>query len=193
MFCTGWSVVEIPRCCRPNSTVLLSVELARPRKNFFYVFVGGVTNRLQDVHHGAHQLVCVSVRDEILHLFVSRHVGCHAEAQREVTCHPLRLLAVRRKSCGVEPTLEVKGGLVRIVPQRIGDSNVLVVQTFEHRRSLMVHASGIYSMHTSRARALVSVQLRCIFPQTLAALSAAIGVAVHLNVFLYTKNVSRED
>ena len=56
----------------------------------------------------------------------------------------------------------------------------------------MVQASGIDPTHTSRARALVSVQLPCTFKQTHAALSAAIGVAVHLNV-LYVRKVSRED
>ena len=157
----------------PNSIVLLPVEIACPRKNF-YVFVGGVTHLLQDVHHGAHQLVGVSIRDETLLLFVSRHVGCHVDAQRDVTRHPLHLVAVRRKSCGVEPTLEVKVGTVRIVRQRFGDSNALVVQTFEHRRSRMAHAAGIDPIHTSRARALVSVQFTRVFKQTLAALPASV-------------------
>ena len=75
--------------------------------------VGGVTHRSQDIHHGAHQLVGVSIRNETFHLFVSGYVGCHADAQRDVTRHPLDLVAVRRKSYGVEPTL--KGGSVRIV------------------------------------------------------------------------------
>ena len=149
---------------------------------------GGVTHRLQDVHHGAHQLVDVSIRDETLHLFVSRHVGRHADAQRDVACHPLDIIAIRRKLCGVEPTLEIKGGSVRVVMQRFGDSNVLVVQTFEHRRSRIVHAAGIDPTHTSHARALVSDQLPCTFKQTLAALPTLIGMAVRLNV-LYVRKV----
>ena len=52
----------------------------------------------------------------------------------------------------------------------------------------MVHAAGIDSTHTSRARALVSVQLICVFKKRVMALSAAIGVAVHLNV-LYIRKV----
>ena len=46
----------------------------------------------------------------------------------------------------------------------------------------MVHAAGIDPTHTSRARALVSDQLPYTFKQTLAALPALVGMAVHLNV-----------
>ena len=52
----------------------------------------------------------------------------------------------------------------------------------------MVHAAGIDPTHSSRARALVSGQLPCTFKQTLAALPALIGMAVHLNV-LYVRKV----
>ena len=74
-----------------------------------------------------HQLVGVSVRDETFHSLVSRHVVGYADAQRNVTCDPVDLVAVRRKLFDVEPTLKVKGGSERIVPQRFGHSNVLVV------------------------------------------------------------------
>ena len=33
-------------------------------------------------------LLGVSIRDETLHLFVSLHVGCHTDAQRDVMRHP---------------------------------------------------------------------------------------------------------
>ena len=52
----------------------------------------------------------------------------------------------------------------------------------------MVHAAGIDPTHTSRARALVSDQFTRVFKQTLAALPALIGMAVHLNV-LYVRKV----
>ena len=52
----------------------------------------------------------------------------------------------------------------------------------------MVHAAGIDPTHTSRARALVSDQFTYVFKQTLAALPALIGMAVHLNV-LYVRKV----
>ena len=118
---------------------------------------------------------------------MSGHVGCHADAQRDVTRNPVDLVTVHRKLFRIEPTLKVKGGSVRIVPQRFGDSDVLVVQTFEHRRSRMVHATRIDPTHTSRARALVSVQFTRVFKQTLAALPTLIGMAVHLNVLYVRK------
>ena len=101
----------------------------------FDLVVRGLTHRLQDSHHGAHQLVDVSVRDDACHLFVSGYVGCHADAQRDVTRNPVNPGTVRRKVFGVELTLEVEGGSVRIVLQRFGHSDVLVCQTFEHRWS----------------------------------------------------------
>ena len=52
----------------------------------------------------------------------------------------------------------------------------------------MVHATGIDLTHTSRVRALVSAQLPYIFKKTVVTLSAAIGVAEHLNV-LYVRKV----
>ena len=69
----------------------------------------GVTHRSQDIHHGVHQLG-VSVRDETFHLLVLGHVGCHADAQRDVTRNPVNPVTVRQKLFDVEPTLKVKGG-----------------------------------------------------------------------------------
>ena len=108
----------------------------------------------QDIHHGAHQLVGVSVRDETFLLLVPGHVGCHADAQRDVTRNQVNLVAVRRKLFGVKPTLKVKDGSVQIVPQRFGQSDVLV-QPFEYRWSRMVHAARIDTTHTPGTRALV--------------------------------------
>ena len=69
------------------------------------------------IHHVAHQLIGVSIRDETLHLLVPRHVRCHADAQRNVTRYPVHIVTVRRKLCGVKPTLQVKHGAVRVVAQ----------------------------------------------------------------------------
>ena len=109
-------------------------------------------------------LVGVSIRDETLHSLVAGDVGCHADAQWNVTRHPVDLVTVRRKLFCVEPTLEIKGGSIRIVALRFSHTNVLVVQTFEHRWSRMVHATRIDSMHTPRARALMCTQHRCFIP-----------------------------
>ena len=117
------------------------------------VVVRGVTHRSQDIHHGTHQLVGVSVRDETFHLLVPGHVGCHANAQRDVTRNPVNLVTVRRKLFGVEPTLKFKGGSILIVLQRFGHSDVLVFQLFEYRWSRMVHATRIDSTHTPCTRA----------------------------------------
>ena len=91
---------------------------------------------------------------------MTRHVtrSCpgtfEADAQRNVTRDPANL-AVGRKVFGVEPTFEIKSGSVRVVPQRLVHSDVLVVQSFEYRRRGMVHASRKDSTYRARTRALV--------------------------------------
>ena len=65
------------------------------------------------------------------HLLVPWYVGCHADVQRDVTRNPVNIVTVQRRLFGVEPTLKVKGCSVQVVPQRLGHSNVLVIQTFE--------------------------------------------------------------
>ena len=147
----------------PTSSFLCEV-LQYVLVRIFNVFIGGVTHRSQDVHHGTHQLVGVSVRDETLRLFVSRHFGCHADAQRDVTRHPLDLVAIRRKSCGVDITFKIKSCTGQIIAQRFGKNNIFIIKTLKNRRRRMVDASWVDSTHTSRARALVSAQLICIFP-----------------------------
>ena len=50
----------------------------------FDLVVRGVTHRSQDIHHEAHQLVGVSIRDETLHVLMPGHVGCHDDTQWDV-------------------------------------------------------------------------------------------------------------
>ena len=128
---------------------LFFCELFQHLVRVFDLFVDGVTHPSQDIHHVAHQLVGISFRDETLHSLVSGHVRYHADAQRNVTCYQVDLVAIRRTLCGVKPTLKVKRRAVRVVAQRLGDSDVLIVQTFQHGRSRVVHAARIDSAHTS--------------------------------------------
>ena len=82
----------------------------------FDLFLRGFTHHSQDIHHA---LTNLSVSPSVTrHCTLPGHVGCHADAQRDVTRYPVDLVTVRWKSCGVKPTLKVKESTVRVVTQR---------------------------------------------------------------------------
>ena len=99
-FCTDWLPLALSSRRPPVQLRPVQPPPVRPFRQLFCelfqhmivrafdLVVRGLTHRLQDSHHGAHQLVDVSVRDDACHLFVSGYVGCYADAQRDVTPQP---------------------------------------------------------------------------------------------------------